>query len=153
LTICVLSHCDGYDLRSGSFEEGWNGRLKDIRNTEVARRTICTDCRIRSLCSMCPANGELEAGDADSPVEFLCEVAHLRAIALGLQIPAHGDCSCCAEGPRHDALRAAAERINQNSPAAANGVSFSAPASLLPVLNAGGGCSAGGCSSCRPHGR
>jgi MoaA/NifB/PqqE/SkfB family radical SAM enzyme len=27
MSICVLSHRDGYDLRSGSFQEGWDGRL------------------------------------------------------------------------------------------------------------------------------
>ena len=31
---------------------------------------------------MCPANGELENGDPEAPVDFLCRVAHLRAYAL-----------------------------------------------------------------------
>ncbi len=153
MTICVLSHRDGYDLRSGSFQQGWEGRLKDIRGTEASRHTICTNCRIKSLCSMCPANGELEGGDAESPVDFLCQVAHLRAIALGLQIPAHGDCDCCVGGCHHAALRESAVRINQNSPAPANVIPFSGSGTLLPVLNGNGGCSAGGCSSCGSHSR
>ena len=40
-------------------------------------------CRIRSLCSMCPANGELENGDAESPVDFLCEVCTLARDGIG----------------------------------------------------------------------
>ena len=145
MTLCVLSHREGYDLRSGSFLAGWEGRMNEIRETEVSRRTICTACRIKSLCSMCPANGELEGGDAEAPVEFLCQVAHLRALALEVSIPAHGDCECCANGRQHAALRESAERINRNSPAPANVVPFAVG---LPVLNTGSGCSAGGCSSC-----
>jgi len=36
---------------------------------------------------MCPANGELESGDAEAPVDFLCQVAHLRAYTLGVSVP------------------------------------------------------------------
>jgi radical SAM protein with 4Fe4S-binding SPASM domain len=151
MTMCILSHRDGYDVRSGSFHEGWEGRLKEIRATQTRGETICTHCRLHSLCGMCPANGELEAGDAESPVEFLCQVAHLRAIALGIEIPAHGDCDCCVDGRHHVALREAAERINQNSSAPVNLVPFSAPGNPLPVLNSSGGCFSGGCSSCGVH--
>jgi radical SAM protein with 4Fe4S-binding SPASM domain len=150
MTICVLSHRDGYDLRSGSFEEGWNGRLKEIRNIKNTRKTICTNCRITTLCSMCAANGELESGDAETPVDFLCQVAHLRAYALGVSVPEHGDCLCCSGGPHHAHLRAAAQRITHDSNALTNLIPlpFSRSSSLLPVLDSRGGCSAGGCSSC-----
>jgi radical SAM protein with 4Fe4S-binding SPASM domain len=150
MTICVLSHRSGYDIRSGSFQHGWEGRLKEIRNTKAAEETICTRCRIRSLCSMCPANGELEGGDAEKPVDFLCQVAHLRAFALEIEVPEHGDCGCCAGGKHHAALQEAAERINKDAvtfprPLA---LSPSTSTSLLPVLDSRQGCSSGGCSSC-----
>lgn len=148
MTICVLSHRDGYDLRSGSFQQGWEGRLKDIRGTKTTRRTICTNCRIRSLCSMCAANGELEGGDAEKPVDFLCQVAHLRAFALGIQVPEHGGCDCCAGGGQHAALLDSAERINRDSAVPANIIPLPRSNSLLPVLDSPGGCSSGGCSSC-----
>lgn len=152
MTICVLSHRDGYDIRSGSFEEGWNGRLKDIRATKTTCQTICTNCRIRSLCSMCPANGELEAGDAERPVAFLCQVAHLRAFALGIDVPPHGECCCCTGGNDHASLLESAGRINKESATLTNIIPLPSSSSLLPVLNSGGGCSAGGCSSCNTHG-
>jgi radical SAM protein with 4Fe4S-binding SPASM domain len=150
MTICVLSHKQGYPLRSGSFTEGWNGRMLEIRNQERQRPTICDNCRIRSLCSMCAANGELENGDAESPVDFLCQVAHLRAYALGIDPPEHGDCGCCEGGAHHAELKHAAERIrNEDFPKwlppapAASG--------LLNVLQAPGGCEGGGCGSCGAH--
>jgi radical SAM protein with 4Fe4S-binding SPASM domain len=153
MTICVISHRDGYDWRrEGSFDAGWNGKLKEIRMAPVTRRTICTDCRIQSLCSMCPANGELEAGDAESPVEFLCQVAHLRAYALGIDVPEHGDCSCCAGGVHEKDLREAGARIRERN-AATSFVPLTTPASLLPVLQSSGGCSSGGCGSCGAHAR
>jgi radical SAM protein with 4Fe4S-binding SPASM domain len=149
MTICVLSHRDGYDLRSGSFQQGWDGRLKEIRSTENKQETICTNCRITSLCSMCAANGELEGGDAETPVDFLCQVAHLRAFALGVQVPAHGDCSCCEGGSQHAQLREAAERINRDSATLPNLIPIARSNSPFPVLDSPrGGCSAGGCSSC-----
>jgi radical SAM protein with 4Fe4S-binding SPASM domain len=153
MTICVLSHRDGYDLRSGNFQEGWNGRLKEIRDIRVTRESICTNCRISTLCSMCAANGELENGDAESPVDFLCQIAHLRAYALGVSVPEHGDCACCAGGSQQASLRASAERINKDS-AALTGViplPTSRSSSLPPVLDSRGGCFSGGCSSCGTH--
>jgi radical SAM protein with 4Fe4S-binding SPASM domain len=151
MTICVLSHRDGYDLRSGSFQQGWDGRMKDIRATKISRETICTYCRIRSLCSMCPANGELERGDPESPVDFLCQVAHLRAFALGIEVPKHGDCSCCPGGAQHGPLREAADRVNKESAVSTNVIPLPRPNSLLPVLDSRGGCASGGCSSCSAH--
>lgn len=148
MTICVLSHRNGYDLRSGSFTKGWDTRLKDIRETKNTRETICTNCRITSLCSMCAANGELESRDAEKPVDFLCQVAHLRAFALGLEVPAHGDCACCPGGAQHAPLKNAADRLNKDSAQLPNVIALPKPKSLLPVLDTGGGCSNGGCSSC-----
>ncbi len=153
MTICVLSHRDGFDIRSGSFEKGWHGRLKEIRDTKTTRETICTHCRIRTLCSMCPANGELESGEAEKPVDFLCQVAHLRAFALGVPVPEHGDCACCAGGEHHAALHASAKRINEDLVTFPNILPSSSlhSNSLLPVLDSRQSCSTGGCSSCGAH--
>lgn len=145
MTICVLSHKEGYSLRSGSFTEGWNGPMLEIRNQERQRPSICDRCRIRSLCSMCAANGELENGDAESPVDFLCQVAHLRAYTLGVDAPEHGDCSCCASGVHHEDLKRAAERIREQQ---------GAPAFMqatFPILQTAGACGSGGCGSCGVH--
>lgn len=105
MSICVLSHRDTYDLRQGSFQEGWSHFLRGVRQKTTTRLTKCTACRIKAMCGMCPANGELENGDPESPVEFLCQVAHLRAYVLGLDIPPHGPCTYCPGGEQYESLQ------------------------------------------------
>ncbi len=148
MTICVISHQDGYNLRSGSFKQGWTGKLQEIRQTKRSSTTICTDCRLQSLCSMCPAMGELENGNPESPVEFICQVAHLRAYTLGLEVPAHGDCPCCSGGAHHRQLKDSAARLREDACHSENILPMVAANATLPVLQSRGGCGSGGCSSC-----
>ena len=148
MSICVISHQQGYNLRESSFRAGWEGPLKEIRKQPRTRETICDRCRIQSLCSMCPANGELENGDPESPVEFLCQVAHLRAYALGYQVPEHGDCPCCEGGTHHASLLVAAERLKTLKPETSFWESSRPAAPSLHVLQPTSGCRGGGCNSC-----
>ena len=148
MSICVLSHQETYDIRSGSVEDGWKQFLLRVRTR--ARKTIskCVSCRLHSLCSMCPANGELENGDPESPVEFLCEVAHLRAMSLGLQAPPHGECDFCAGGRRYSDVMESAQRIISKEIDVGE---WTGPPMLLPILDnrspsPGGGCG-GGCGA------
>jgi radical SAM protein with 4Fe4S-binding SPASM domain len=94
LAICVLSR-NGYDLRTGNFRQGWERMMHEVRGKKMTRLTKCTSCEIKAVCGMCPANGELENHDAEEPVDFLCQVAHLRTRALGYPIKPHGECKYC----------------------------------------------------------
>lgn len=145
MTICVLSHVDAYDLRRGSFSEGWHDFLLQVRKKKITRVTKCTACEIKPMCGMCPANGELENGDAEAPVDFLCHVAHLRAQAMDIPVPAHGDCEYCAAGSAHSALMSSLEALRGYQ-----GRTWMCPSetvSLLPILSDRPRTS-GGCSSC-----
>ncbi len=101
LSACVLS-THTYDLRKGSFKEGWEDYLFSLRQIKITRKTKCTDCRLQMICGICPANSELECHDAEAPIDFLCEVAHLRAHVLGLEVAPHGDCEYCPGGSKYN---------------------------------------------------
>ena len=77
---------------------------------KIRRVTKCTACQLKSVCGMCPANAELEAGDPETPVDFLCHVAHLRARVFGWPVPEHGVCEFC-DGPRVAELESAAQAL------------------------------------------
>jgi radical SAM protein with 4Fe4S-binding SPASM domain len=149
MSICVISHQDTYDWRKGSFQDGWNTFLWSTRSKKRTRATRCDDCGIQSLCSMCPANGELENGDPESPVDFLCQVAHIRAYALGLEVPAHGDCPSCRGGHSHAAARDSAARI------AAHQIDVGSwqprEKNVLPILQLNRANGVSSCSSCASH--
>ncbi|MGD9271390.1 MAG: SPASM domain-containing protein, partial [Syntrophobacterales bacterium] len=95
LSLCGMSTSDTYDLREGSFQDGWENFIPTVRQKKISRQTKCVACEIKAMCGMCPANGELENKDPEEPVDFFCRVAHLRAHELGLTVPPHGDCEYC----------------------------------------------------------
>lgn len=51
------------------------------KNPEYLRR--CARCVLKGFCEQCPAKSWAEHGDLDTPVEYLCEVAHAQARYLG----------------------------------------------------------------------
>jgi radical SAM protein with 4Fe4S-binding SPASM domain len=149
MNICVLSQRDSYDLRKGSVADGWNQFLAKTRTKLATRHTKCTNCQIRNLCSTCAATSELEHGDAETPVEYFCEVAHLRSLAVGHTPAAHGDCAYCEGGDRHthllselDALQRGERR--QRPPRRAS-LTIVSDAAQAPRSSCG---SDGGCGTC-----
>lgn len=111
LSLCILSRNVSYDLLKGSFQEGWEHFLREVRQEKTTRGTKCSRCGIKAMCGMCPSNAELENGDAEEPIDFFCQVAHLRAYALDIPIPAHGHCEYCKGGSRYDAMMRTVEDL------------------------------------------
>jgi radical SAM protein with 4Fe4S-binding SPASM domain len=151
MSICVLSHMDTYDLRGGSFREGWEHFLFEVRRKKATRLTKCVACQMKSTCGMCPANGELENGDPESPVDFLCQVSHLRAHTLGFPIAPHGECEYCEGGRGYEALIESVRGLQRRASEQRLGARLNR---YLPILAAAeqqqssGGCATGGCGSC-----
>ncbi len=145
--ICVISQQETFDVRPAGLEYAWKNSLHELRARKRQQATKCTQCRIRSLCGMCPANGEMENGDKESPVEFLCHVAHLRAATIGVEVPEHGECEFCVKGSRHDEVIDSARRIQARE---IDVEAWVGPQVVLPILN-NTNVSAGGCGGCGNH--
>lgn len=114
LRVCVLSPSNNYDLRRGSFRQGWEHLAAENRKKKQ-RTTKCTNCRLKSMCGMCPATGTLECSHPETPVDYLCRIAHLRAYALNLPVPPHGECEYCPGGKRFEDMWAEAEGLKRRS--------------------------------------
>ena len=145
--ICVISQQETFGVREAGVRARWEQSMLELRMRKRTRVTKCIECRIQSLCGMCPANGELENGDRESPVDFLCHVAHLRAAVIGAEVPAHGGCEFCAGGAHHDAVQESARRIANKE---VDVESWAGPQAILPILN-NVSAAAGGCGSCGSH--
>ncbi len=142
MTICVLSHFDSFDLREGTLRQGWDWSLRQIRDKRATRKTKCTDCQIKAICGMCPANGELENGDPEEPVDFLCEVAHLRAEVFDFPVAEHGECEYCEGGDSRQELEKTACDIRQRTPIELH------PDETPGPSFAETGCASAGCDNC-----
>ncbi len=76
-----------YDLAGGSIRVALNEFFPQVRqmratNPEYLRR--CARCFLKGLCEQCPGKSWMEHGTLDTPVEYLCEIAHAQARYLGL---------------------------------------------------------------------
>lgn len=79
LSICLLARQQQYDLRSGTFDEAWDHFVPQVRAQTRQRVTPCQTCDLNALCGQCPGTAYTESGDAEQPVTYLCQIAHLRA--------------------------------------------------------------------------
>ena len=130
LQLCQLSRRHGFDLRAGTFDEGWNEHFPRLRARTWQSNDVCRRCSLISLCASCAGAAELEHGDPEAIVAHSCEVTHRRAHAFASDVPGHrADARCCLE-----AARAAAARVLTTSPGAS-------------TCGSGGGC------GCGPSGR
>jgi radical SAM protein with 4Fe4S-binding SPASM domain len=78
-----------YDLRSGSLHEALTvafPRLDGLRATNPQYLARCAHCFLRGFCDQCPGQSWTEHGTLDTPVEYLCQVAHAEALYLGLLV-------------------------------------------------------------------
>ena len=102
--VCTLSQHNRWNLRGGAFKTGWNEFLSHLREKKLERPSKCISCGIRDTCTMCPVNGELENDDPETPVDYFCRIAHLRAYALNIPISPHGRCEYCKNGNDYQRL-------------------------------------------------
>jgi radical SAM protein with 4Fe4S-binding SPASM domain len=84
----MLRHPDCvYDLKNGSLKdalENFFPRMREMRATNPEYLVKCARCFLKGLCEQCPAKSWTEHGTLDTPVDYLCEIAHAQARYLGL---------------------------------------------------------------------
>lgn len=85
LNICLLVPQPAYDLRRGSFEEGWQEAVPQVLSHDRSEEDTCGRCDLKMLCTTCAGWAQLESGDPEKPVPYLCEVAQLRARTFGFR--------------------------------------------------------------------
>jgi radical SAM protein with 4Fe4S-binding SPASM domain len=76
-----------FDLHEGTLKEALNEffpRFRERKAENPAYLRRCAVCFLKGLCEQCPAKSWMESGTLDTPVEYLCEVAHAQARYLGL---------------------------------------------------------------------
>ena len=83
MSVCIMSRFRGYDLRCGSFEKGWYKSIPEFLTLKPNGNYKCGQCKLISLCGQCPGWGWLENGNPEISVEYLCQIAHLRAETFG----------------------------------------------------------------------
>ena len=83
LMPCMLVRRPAYDLRAGSFRYGWQEVFPAMQQRPRTKTNACRGCRLTAVCEQCVGWAQLETGDPEGLVPFLCELAHARAEAFG----------------------------------------------------------------------
>jgi radical SAM protein with 4Fe4S-binding SPASM domain len=84
MSICLSARFPYFDLRQGSFQQGWDFIENEALSLEYSQAFGCTNCKLRPICAQCPAAGISEFGNPETRVPFICELAHLRQEAFDL---------------------------------------------------------------------
>ena len=89
LQMCILTGHRGHNLQNGKsilqeFEKGWDS-FGEVRKIRLKEDSPCHSCDLALICENCPGFAQLENGDENSAVEFLCRSTHLKAIGLGMK--------------------------------------------------------------------
>lgn len=84
LMCCMMVRSPSYDLRNGGFRQGWHEFLPTVVKKKSEKGSPCQDCDLIHVCDQCPGWSQLEHGDPEVPVDYLCQVTHLRAEAFGV---------------------------------------------------------------------
>ena len=75
------------DLRKGNLADALVRIVPRLKKTVAVNPRYlerCAHCFLKGLCEQCPAKSWAEHGSLDTPVEYLCEIAHAQARDLGL---------------------------------------------------------------------
>jgi radical SAM protein with 4Fe4S-binding SPASM domain len=82
MSPCQMARFRSHDLRKAAFAEVWKDHIPATLKLKPQGDYPCGRCELISLCGQCPGWAWLENGDPEVPVNYLCQIAHLRAEAF-----------------------------------------------------------------------
>jgi radical SAM protein with 4Fe4S-binding SPASM domain len=82
LLACMMVSTHGFDLRRGTFREGWEGVIPRFREQELAPGYHCHECDLRFLCGTCPAQAGMETGSPHRKADYMCGLGGARLDAV-----------------------------------------------------------------------
>lgn len=83
MSLCLSARWPSYDLRQGSFRDGFYTFFPQVRSQKPKSSYPCGHCELHSLCGNCPGTAYPEVGDPEAIVDYYCRIARLRAKAFG----------------------------------------------------------------------
>lgn len=73
-----------YDWREGgSLRKAFYEFFPEITNSRPQRAQRCHPCNLWDVCDTCAGWSSLVHGDLETPVDYVCEITHRRAMAFG----------------------------------------------------------------------
>lgn len=79
LRPCLMVTEVRYDLRAGTFQDGWERVIPQVRAIAAPAGYACNRCEDRAACSVCPGFFRLENGDPGVRSGYLCALGRERA--------------------------------------------------------------------------
>jgi len=86
LLPCLMVCTHGYDLRQGTFREGWETVIPRFREQGLTPGYECHECEMRFLCGTCPAQAGMETGSPHRKAEYLCRLGEARLNAVKAEL-------------------------------------------------------------------
>jgi len=80
---CMLVRWPAFNLREGSFRQGWYEFFPAMRTRLRTKGLPCDTCQFNAACDWCVGWAQLETGDPEDQVPFLCDLTHARAEVFG----------------------------------------------------------------------
>lgn len=77
MSICTMSRQPSFSLLEMSFKDAWE-KIGTVRASKRKLKTACQTCTLGGLCFQCPGWSQAVHTDDETPVDFVCELAHLR---------------------------------------------------------------------------
>lgn len=78
LRPCLMSDMQ-YDLKQGSFTDGWLNVMCRVREIKAGEDFECGHCEDRLICGYCPPFFRLEGGSEDKRSDYLCKMGKIRS--------------------------------------------------------------------------